>query len=115
MHNIFLFGDGIIMKKLINLLLPDPEFRLVGLHPRQTEGVDILMHAAKSGIPVFDTNDINNPNYLNLLRGMEIDLLLSCNEKQIFRKDLIEIPALAALNLHGGALPLQRGGGGLKI
>ena len=101
------------MQRLMDSLARQSNVIIVGLHPRVMEDVDIIEHARLYDIPIYDSQSINEPDYLNLVLSLNVDLLVSCNEKQIFRRPLIDAPKIAALNLHCGYLPLQRGGGGI--
>lgn len=101
------------MRNLIDLLIQNSKIQINGIHPRLTEDVDIVGHACKYGIPVFDSISINDSVYLNKLNNLDVDYFISCNEKQIFKRPLLELPKRGSLNLHCGCLPLQRGGGGI--
>ena len=101
------------MRNLLDLLMQNPKIQIAGLHPRLTEDVDISQHACKYGISIFESNSINDPKYINTIYKLDVDFFISCNEKQIFKKPLLELPKKASLNLHCGCLPLQRGGGGI--
>jgi methionyl-tRNA formyltransferase len=110
---IFLFGGGVLMQRLMDSLAFKPDVSIVGLHPRMMEDIDIIEHAHFYDIPVYDSQSINELDFLNIVVNLNVDLIVSCNEKQIFQKRLIDAPKIAALNLHCGYLPLQRGGGGM--
>lgn len=53
--------------------------------------------------------DVNSSHNLNRLRNWHIDLAISISCPQIFKKDLIDLPRLGCLNLHGAILPQYRG------
>ncbi|MBL4592618.1 MAG: hypothetical protein JKX68_02250 [Flavobacteriales bacterium] len=55
------------------------------------------------------TNDINSAEYLEQLKKLEIDVILSISPPQLFGKALLELPKLACLNAHGTLLPRHRG------
>lgn len=101
------------MERLLNLLCQDSEIAVVGLHPRMMEGVNIATFAHSHGVPVYESEAINGNDYVQIVSELATDLIISCNEKQIFKPPLIKVPRVAVLNLHCGYLPLQRGGGGL--
>ena len=61
------------------------------------------------GIPCELISDVNDPAFLERLRAMEADLIVSVSCPQLFRKPLIELPALGCLNMHGALLPKYRG------
>ena len=64
--------------------------------------------AERQGIPVM-TSDINLRENVELLRELAPDLLLSFYYRTMIREEVLEIPRLGALNLHGSYLPKYRG------
>lgn len=64
--------------------------------------------ALKQGIPVM-TSDVNLRENVALLRELAPDLLLSFYYRNMIREEVLEIPRLGALNLHGSYLPRYRG------
>ena len=59
--------------------------------------------------PVWRPDDVNSPTFLEQLRFLEVDLILSVSCPQIFKEELISLPSLGCLNLHGADLPDYRG------
>lgn len=53
--------------------------------------------------------DINAPEFLDHLRALQIDLLISVACPQIFRRPLLDLPPLGCINVHSGPLPRYRG------
>jgi methionyl-tRNA formyltransferase len=64
--------------------------------------------ALKHHIPVM-TSDINLRENMALLRELAPDLLLSFYYRNMIREEVLKIPSLGALNLHGSFLPKYRG------
>lgn len=65
--------------------------------------------AAYYGVRVWRPKDVNASEFLDLLRSAGVDLVLSVSCPQIFSEELIRLPALGCLNLHGADLPKYRG------
>lgn len=63
----------------------------------------------KNGVKEFITQDINSKTYLDELRNLNIDIILSISPPQLFEKELLETPKVACLNAHGTLLPRHRG------
>ncbi|MHC4562006.1 MAG: methionyl-tRNA formyltransferase [Planctomycetota bacterium] len=61
------------------------------------------------GVDVLFPDDVNAPQFHDRLRSLEVDLILSVSCPQIFKDDLIALPAKGCLNLHGADLPEYRG------
>jgi len=55
------------------------------------------------------TSDINTPENVALLREIAPDLIISFYYRNMIRGEVLEIPGLGALNLHGSLLPRYRG------
>lgn len=57
------------------------------------------------GIPIISGDNINHPKFLEEVKNLQPDLLVSIACPQKIRDSLLEIPKLGAINLHGGYLP----------
>lgn len=60
-------------------------------------------------VKVITTDDVNDPHFIEQLRELKVDLLLSAAYPQIFSSKLIELPPLGAVNFHPSLLPKFRG------
>jgi len=63
----------------------------------------------KQNINEMDTDDINSSIYLQQLKNLDIDVILSISPPQLFGKELLNLPKIACLNAHGTLLPRHRG------
>ncbi len=63
----------------------------------------------KNKIIALPTTDINGINYLNNLKKLDVDIILSISPPQLFEKELLNLPKMACLNAHGTLLPRHRG------
>ncbi len=64
--------------------------------------------ARQNGIPCYFT-DVNLPENIALLEKIKPDFLFSFYYRCMIRKEILEIPRLGALNMHGSYLPRYRG------
>jgi methionyl-tRNA formyltransferase len=64
--------------------------------------------ADEHGIP-RRTTDINDPANVGLLRELAPDFILSFYYRNMIKPEVLDIPRLGALNLHGSYLPRYRG------
>ena len=64
--------------------------------------------AEKNGIPHL-TTDISLPENVERVRAIAPDFLFSFYYRNMIRPEVLEIPKLGALNLHGSFLPKYRG------
>src|SRR4051812_25854746 len=84
---------------------PDrPQGRKQELIPSQ-----IKRAAIDRGIPVEQPEDVNAPESLAMIRALRPDLLVTAAYGQILSAELLAIPPLGGINLHGSVLPSYRG------
>lgn len=65
--------------------------------------------ARKYGVPVHRTQDVNSPEFLQLLRDLKVEFIASISGTQMYRKALREQTRLGIVNCHGALLPTYRG------
>jgi len=69
-----------------------------------------LRRAAASSRERIETpSNLNDPAFVETIRSLAPDLLVSVQAAQIMRRTLLESPRLGAVNLHFGPLPRYRG------
>jgi methionyl-tRNA formyltransferase len=69
----------------------------------------IKQAALERGIPVDQPEDVNAVESLERLRALAPDLLVTAAYGQILSAELLGIPRLGGINLHGSILPAYRG------
>ena len=69
----------------------------------------IKLAAVERGVPVEQPEDVNAPEGLGLVRRYNPDLLVTAAYGQILSAELLGIPRLGGINLHGSILPAYRG------
>lgn len=65
--------------------------------------------AQANNIPVYQPNDASSKDSLNYLKKLNADLFAVVAFGQILKKEVLEIPRLYAVNVHGSLLPKYRG------
>ncbi len=65
--------------------------------------------AAAAGIDILDPDDVNAPAAVAALAALAPDLFVVCDYGQILSRDLLAVPPLGGINLHGSLLPRHRG------
>jgi methionyl-tRNA formyltransferase len=63
----------------------------------------------RRGVACSGAEDVNAEDFLDELRALHPDVLVSVSCPQIFKKTLIGLPRLGILNIHGAILPQYRG------
>ena len=65
--------------------------------------------ARASGISCYFPEDVNQKEWVDLIRSLEPDIILSCYFRQMIKQEILDAPRIAAVNLHGSLLPKYRG------
>lgn len=85
----------------------------MGLAQRVVEaklkGRSIAASCRRRNVPCETILDVNAPEFLDRLRQLEPDVLISVSCPQIFKKPLIDLSPRGILNIHGALLPRYRG------
>lgn len=78
-------------------------------------GMKVKMSAVKEyalaqNIPVYQPQKVrNNPEMIATLQGLKPDFLVVVAYGKILPKEILDIPTIAAVNVHGSLLPKYRG------
>ena len=65
--------------------------------------------AEKQGIPVYQPLKVRDPEFVEIVRALEPDVIVVVAFGQILPKALLEIPAHGCINVHASLLPSYRG------
>ena len=95
---------------------PDCEVQAVFTQPDRPAGRKLALTptaiktlASERGIPVHQPEKLRDPAATAILRDLSPDLIVVMAYGQILRKEVIELPSLACINLHASLLPRHRG------
>lgn len=66
-------------------------------------------YAIKMGIPVFQPENINKSDAIELIRKTDPDLAIVVAYGQILKNDMLNLPKLGCYNIHASLLPSYRG------
>jgi methionyl-tRNA formyltransferase len=72
-------------------------------------GRSIASVCRRHAVPCLPVQDVNAPEFLEELRRLGSDLLISVSCPQLFKQPLIDLPPRGILNIHGSILPRYRG------
>lgn len=72
-------------------------------------GRSIARLASRRSIPMFPTRSVNAPEYLERVRRLSPDVIVSVAAPEIFRKEILRMPRHGCINIHSGRLPVYRG------
>jgi len=65
--------------------------------------------ATAAGLPILDPERVNDPAAVAAVAALRPDLFVVCDYGQILSPELLAIPPLGGINLHGSLLPRHRG------
>jgi len=65
--------------------------------------------AVAAGLPVLAPERVNDPESVAAISGLAPDLLVVCDYGQLLSAELLAVPPLGGINLHGSLLPRHRG------
>ncbi len=107
---IVFWGKGtrgaICLKALVN------KFDILGIviEPNHIErNNEIIKIANKYKIDILSPNNPNNNNTSKLLKSYGADIFILAGYGKILKQNVIDIPTIMSINLHGGKLPDYRG------
>jgi len=72
-------------------------------------GRSIARLARERSVPLYPATSVNAPEYVQQVRRLAPDLVVSVAAPEIFRKELLRAPRLGCINIHSGRLPVYRG------
>jgi methionyl-tRNA formyltransferase len=76
---------------------------------RKNGGFNLAQLCSHYEIPVMYESRINSTEFLQTVKGMNIDLIISVAAPVIFKKDVIQLPKYGCINIHHAPLPKYRG------
>lgn len=78
--------------------------------PRETIWFESVSDTARGhGLPVYTPTSPNTAEFVGLIRSLRPDLFVSVWYRRLLSPELLAIPGLGAVNLHGSLLPRYRG------
>ena len=77
-----------------------------GRHVRHTA---VAQWAMQNNIPYTETENVNTPDMIELIRSLKPDLMVVIAFGQKICNELIDLPKYSAINVHGSVLPKYRG------
>lgn len=102
----------------LHALLEAPDFDIVGVvtqpdrpagRGRDVRESPVKQAAIAARVPVFQPETLRAPDAVNHLRAWEPDFLVVAAFGQILRKDVLDLPRVAPINVHASLLPRWRG------
>ncbi|EGY79642.1 Methionyl-tRNA formyltransferase [Peptoniphilus indolicus] len=70
---------------------------------------EVKISAENLGLKVYQPEDINSEEAIEVLRSVEADVFVVVAYGQILRKEILEMPKYGCINIHASLLPRFRG------
>ena len=77
--------------------------------PRTTADRIIAEEAARRGMPVYEPNNPNVPEFVATMRALEPDLFLAVGYMFRLKAEILAVPRIVSANVHASLLPAYRG------
>lgn len=104
------FADGKWAHEAFKLLIQDESIELRFICVRfDTSDRVLKSYAEKYGIDYLKHENVNSLEFLETLKEYQCDLFVSMSFNQIFKRNILNLPRLKAINCHAGKLPFYRG------
>ena len=104
------FGDGVWAHRALERIVDDRRFAVVFVAARnESPDLALKVYADRLNVPFLAPPDVNNSEFIETVRELSPELLVSMSFDQIVRKDLREAARRGFINCHAGALPFYRG------
>lgn len=75
----------------------------------QPQPTAVKITAEKHGIPVYQPLKASDGEFASFLKSLDADLFVVAAYAEILRQNILEIPRLGCINVHGSVLPKYRG------
>jgi methionyl-tRNA formyltransferase len=73
------------------------------------DGGSFIEHARENGIPIFEPEKPNAPDFVETMRALAPDLFIAVGYMLLLKEPLLSVPRVAAANFHASLLPAYRG------
>ncbi len=97
-------------KRILKFYGPIDFCRLLSRYIKvKLRGDSIAKLAQSKGHPLVQCGSVNDPEYIERVKAINPDVIASVAAPEIFKKAIIDSPALGCINIHSGRLPIYRG------
>jgi len=63
----------------------------------------------QKGLSVYAPEDVNHPLWIKRISNMKPDVIFSFYYRNMIKKEILSIPSMGCINVHGSLLPKYRG------
>lgn len=103
------YGFGYFQWKVRKYVWLKLRAKVAGLFGSTRQPYSVASVAAKYGVPVTESVNVNDPDFLEHLRELKVELIVSISGTQLYKKELRRQTPAGIINCHGALLPKYRG------
>jgi len=85
-------------------------------HPDRPKGRNLVLTppplkicAEKYGLKIYQPERVSAPDFLNILKSMNLDIIIVVSFGEILSEEVLNVPKLGCINVHSSILPKYRG------
>ena len=104
-----IYGFGYFQWKVRKYAWLKLRAKVAGLFGSTRRPYSVRSVASKYGVQVTESVNVNDENFLRLLRDLRVELIVSISGTQLYRKKLRAQTSAGIINCHGALLPKYRG------
>jgi methionyl-tRNA formyltransferase len=118
MLKIIFFGTSDFSAEILRSLLQENDLRIIAVITQPDKPVGrkmiiqespIAVAAKEAGLLILKPSNLKAPEFINQIRSLQPDFFVVVAYGRIIPKEILEIPSLGPLNIHGSLLPKYRG------
>lgn len=111
-------GTPAFAVRILQGLLANKDLQLIGVitqpdKPQGRKGVltpsAVKEYALTQGLDVYQPVKIKNPEFVEVLSGLQPDVMVVAAYGQILSEEILNLPKFGCINVHGSLLPKYRG------
>jgi methionyl-tRNA formyltransferase len=113
---VVVLGGKALALRCLDSMLRMPEVDVVAVVPCADDNPaeerwypSLAQHAGERGLRVLQPRSVNDAAFRPVLQQLQPDVLLSVFYDKILKHPVLELPSIAAVNIHFGLLPFNRG------
>ena len=115
---IYFLGSGPIAVPVLTKLQHSPNLELLGVatqpdrqagRKRQLLSTPVGTASDAAGTPALRVENVNDPDFLDMLKKLDVDFVLVVSFGQLLKADLLNLPRYGCINVHASILPRYRG------
>ncbi len=101
--NFFRLGTRFAFYKILNFIA------IKGFKGKFPGAFSVEHYLLKNNWKIIKTNNVNSPAFIDLVKKINLDLIVSAGASQKFKPAILNTPKYGCINIHNSRLPKTRG------